>query len=107
MFLKNFRRAVVSRSRGTFRHLHPARKSQARGTIPDMAKPTGFEYVMRGEDVVITHHGATAGVLRGAKAADFLAEVEHGDAQLLMAKLTGNYRHGNERMARQHPRNQR
>lgn len=51
------------------------------------------------------HHGRAAGVLRGAAAARFLAEVEEGDPQELMARLTGNYRHGNERVARNHPRN--
>jgi hypothetical protein len=72
-----------------------------------MPAPSGFDYVMRGDDVVIRHHGVTATVLRGARATAFLAEVENGDAQLLMARLTGNYRRGNERTARQHPRNAR
>ncbi len=67
--------------------------------------PTGFGFETRGEDVVITHHGRRATVLRGARAADFLSEVNQSDPQLLMARVTGNYRHGNERMARQHPRN--
>lgn len=72
-----------------------------------MPAPSGFDYAMRGDDVVIRYHGVTATLLRGARATDFLAEVENGDAQLLMARLTGNYRRGNERTARQHPRNAR
>lgn len=72
-----------------------------------MPAPNGFAYSVRGTDVVITHHGRTATVLRGARAAEFLDEVDSGDAQLLMARVTGNYRRGNERTARQHPRNQR
>ena len=72
-----------------------------------MGSPSGFEFAVRGDDVVIRHHGVTATVLRGARATDFLAQVEQGDAQLLMARLTGNYRRGNERTARQHPRNAR
>ncbi|MFC4138933.1 MULTISPECIES: hypothetical protein [unclassified Microbacterium] len=71
-----------------------------------MPAPNGFAYSVRGADVVVTHHGHTATVLRGARAAEFLDEVERGDAQLLMARVTGNYRRGNERTARQHPRNQ-
>ena len=71
-----------------------------------MHAPSGFEFVVRGEDVVIRHHGITATVLRGARAQDFLAEAAIGDAQLLMARITGNYRRGNERTARKHPRNQ-
>ncbi|GGD82469.1 hypothetical protein [Microbacterium murale] len=71
-----------------------------------MGAPSGFAYEMHGEDVVISHHGRRATVLRGERAAEFLAEVDRGDPQLLMARVTGNYRRGNERMARQHPRNQ-
>ncbi|GGM55698.1 hypothetical protein [Microbacterium saperdae] len=72
-----------------------------------MPAPSGFDFVVRGDDVVIRHHGVTATVLRGARARDFLTEIESGDTQLLMARLTGNYRRGNERTARQHPRNAR
>ena len=54
---------------------------------------------------MITHHGRRATVLRGQAAARFLDEVERGDDQELMARATGNYRRGNERTAKQHPRN--
>jgi len=70
-----------------------------------MPAPHGFEFVVRGEDVVITHHGRTATTLRGQRAAAFLDDVEDGDPQELMARVTGNYRRGNERQARNHPRN--
>lgn len=65
----------------------------------------GFAYEQRGDDVVITHHGRRATTLRGDRAIAFLADVQSGDAQDLMARLTGNYRRGNERVARRHPRN--
>lgn len=71
-----------------------------------MPAPHGFEHIVRGDDVVILHHGTRAATLRGAKAKEFLERVESEDPQLLMARLTGNYRHGNERTARRHPRNQ-
>ena len=65
----------------------------------------GFEYVRRADgSVIITHHGRVAAKLRGGRAAEFLTEVED-DPQLAMARWTGNYRHGNERIAWQHPRN--
>ncbi|MFS2281785.1 hypothetical protein V2S04_13310 [Microbacterium sp. OR21] len=70
-----------------------------------MPAPHGFEHIVRGDEVVILHHGIRAATLRGAKAADFLNRVETGDPQLLMARLTGDYRRGNERAARRHPRN--
>ncbi|PYF98273.1 hypothetical protein SAMN05216184_11217 [Georgenia satyanarayanai] len=70
-----------------------------------MPRPTGFTYVTRGDDVVISHHGRVATTLRGRRAAEFLEDVEGEDPQELMARLTGNYRRGNERQARQHPRN--
>ena len=65
----------------------------------------GFEYRVRGDEVVVLHHGRPAVVLRGSRAAQFLAEVEREDPQELMARLTGNYRRGNERTAKNHPRN--
>jgi hypothetical protein len=70
-------------------------------------RPEGFDYVLRGTEVVITHHGNRATVLRGRRAADFLDHVERQDPQELMARVTGNYRRGNERAARDHPRNAR
>lgn len=78
-----------------------------------MGRPEGFSYQERKDgSVVITHHGRVATVLRGRRAADFLADVTDlpataADAQERMARLTGNYRRGNERTSRQHPRNQR
>ena len=72
-----------------------------------MGAAEGFAYAVRDNgDVVVTRHGKQATVLRGARAAEFVDEVEGGDAQGVMARWTGNYKRGNERTARQHPRNQ-
>ena len=69
----------------------------------------GFGYrVRKNGDLEILHHGRVASTLRGSDAADFMAEVEAADerdAQQLMARITGNYKRGNERLASQHPRN--
>ena len=65
-----------------------------------MGRPTGFDFQRRGAEVLITHHGRTATTLRGRRAADFLQDVQTGDPQELMARLTGNYKHGNERAAK-------
>ena len=71
----------------------------------------GFTYRQRkGGAVEVLHRGRLASTLRGTEALDFLAEVESSepsDAQQLMARLTGNYKHGNERLASDHPRNRR
>ncbi|MEU5371812.1 hypothetical protein ABZ362_23040 [Streptomyces sp. NPDC005951] len=73
-----------------------------------MPRPSGFQYEQQGDrSVTITHHGRPAGTLRGGRAEKFLAEVVSGDAQLVMARWTGAYKHGNERTARNHPRNRR
>ncbi|MGY6502800.1 MAG: hypothetical protein ACXIVQ_18125 [Acidimicrobiales bacterium] len=76
-----------------------------------MAEASGFQYQRRKSgEVVITHNGQVATILRGSRATSFLDDVEeagHGDRQDLMARLTGNYRRGNERQASQHPRNRR
>ena len=70
-----------------------------------MGMPHGFAYTRRGDDVLITHLGRRAATLRGDAAARFLDDVERGDPQQVMARVTGNYRRGNERDARRHPRN--
>ncbi|WP_092919806.1 hypothetical protein [Agrococcus baldri] len=62
--------------------------------------PEGFEYTARDDRVEIRHHGTLASTLRKAAAAKFLRDVECGDRQQLMARVTGNYKHGNERMQR-------
>jgi hypothetical protein len=68
-------------------------------------RPSGFEWIVRGKEVVISHHGREAAVLRGEKARQFVRDAESSDPQLLMARLTGNYKRGNERTAKSHPRN--
>lgn len=71
-----------------------------------MGTPEGFTWVQRSDgSVAISHHGRTATVLRGRRALDFVDDAEAGDEQEVMARVTGNYRHGNERTAKNHPRN--
>lgn len=73
-----------------------------------MPTPSGFTYATNADgSVTIDHRGRTAGTLRGSRAAAFLAEIASADDQLVMARWTGNYRRGNERTAKQHPRNAR
>jgi hypothetical protein len=73
-----------------------------------MTAPEGFGYLRNGDGSVTIRHGdRTAATLRGARAAEFLSEMAAGDGQLIMARWTGNYRRGNERTARNHPRNRR
>lgn len=81
-----------------------------------MEEPTeqldlGFTYRQRkGGEVEILHHGRRASTLRGRDAEEFVVEVEADgavEAQQLMARVTGNYKHGNEREAASHPRNRR
>lgn len=71
-----------------------------------MGTAEGFDWSERTDgSVAITHHGRVATILRGRSAKDFLEDIEAGDAQQLMARVTGNYKRGNERAARNHPRN--
>jgi hypothetical protein len=71
----------------------------------------GFTYRTRKNgDVEILHHGRLAATLRGTNAVDFIQDVADStdaDAQQLMARMTGNYKRGNERTAKNHPRNRR
>lgn len=71
-----------------------------------VGSPNGFAYRERGDgSVVITHNERHATTLRSGRAGQFLSEVAAGDPQEVMARWTGNYKRGNERMARSHPRN--
>ena len=54
---------------------------------------------------MITHRGKRTVTLRGDAAVRFLHDVAQGDPQQVMARVTGNYKRGNERVARDHPRN--
>ena len=71
----------------------------------------GFSYrIRKNGDVEILHCGRLASTLRRKEAADFKQEAQDentAEAQQLMARVTGNYKHGNERKASQHPRNRR
>jgi hypothetical protein len=66
-----------------------------------MAPPEGFTFeVRKSGEVVIRHFGRVAVVLRGRPAARFVAAAETADdieLQARMARLTGNYKRGNER----------
>lgn len=77
----------------------------------EAAGDLGFSFVMKKDgSVVVQHRGKLAATLRGQAAAEFADEVDGADLhsqQQLMARLTGNYKHGNERTASNHPRNRR
>lgn len=66
-----------------------------------------FDYrVTKNGTVMLTWHGKTVKTLSGQKADDFLAKIEGlegKDAQLVMAKITGNFKRGNERTAKRKP----
>ena len=64
-------------------------------------EPSGFVWAQRKDGRVEIHHrGRLAATLRGAPAAAFVAEMGRLDeaaGQQRMARLTGNYKRGNER----------
>ena len=72
---------------------------------------SGFAFRTRKNgEVEISHHGQPAAVLRGKAAAAFEGDISGRtpqQAQQLMARITGNYGRGNERLAAAHPRNRR
>lgn len=80
-------------------------------TDPGMPGDLGFVWQRRKSgEVVIHHHGRLAATLRGRAAAEFLAMAERVEPAVLqqrMARLTGNYRRGNEATAVRHPRSAR
>jgi hypothetical protein len=71
-----------------------------------MGSPRDFAFTRSADGTVtITHRGHRAATLRGARANKFAAQVEGRDPQGVMARWTGQYRRGNERVAARHPRN--
>ena len=66
-----------------------------------MADDLGFTYqASKKGEVFIYRHGKLALTLRSKSAAQFLTDVEYSsfnDAQQKMARVTGNYKTGNER----------
>lgn len=65
--------------------------------------PSGFAFTVRGDEVEIRHEGRLAATLRKSTAATFLREVERDDPQQVMARVTGNYKRGNERGTSRRP----
>ena len=66
-----------------------------------MGSPGGFSYVStKGGKVFVSWNGKRVVTLKGAKAQRFLAQMkEAGDdeqAQLALARFTGNFKRGNE-----------
>ena len=61
-------------------------------------------------ELIISHHGKQVTILRGSRAGKAKAALDAAtcdEQQLLLARLTGNYKRGNERAARNHPKNRR
>jgi hypothetical protein len=69
----------------------------------------GFAHtVSKNGTVLIRHHGKLATTLRGEKALAFakkVASLTGAQQQQFMARLTGNYKRGNERLAKNHLKN--
>ena len=62
-----------------------------------MSDDLGFAYTERKSgEIVITRSGKTVTVLRGAAAKKFKDSLERLEPQEAMARITGNYKHGNE-----------
>ena len=66
----------------------------------------GFVYTaVKNGNVLIKHHGKLATTLRGSKAGAFMRKMSLLDfkgQQQWMARVTGNYKRGNERLSKNH-----
>lgn len=69
----------------------------------------GFRYrAQETGNVEVTFRGRVVTMLRNKAASDFLAKIalaDEAEAQQIMARVTGNFKRGNERSAKKHPRN--
>ena len=63
-----------------------------------------FAYkITKDKKVFISYHGKQVTALSGSKADKFIADIADAggkDAQLIMAKVTGNFKRGNERRSK-------
>ena len=78
---------------------------------PPVPDDLGFTFrVSKQGGVTVHRQGGLAATLRGREAQELLQKIERLDPaarQRLMARVTGNYKRGNERTAGFHPRNRR
>ncbi len=76
-----------------------------------MSEDLDFTFrVSKSGEVYISRNGKEITILRSLTAQAFLEDVAGAtlvEEQQLMARITGNYKHGNERLAAQHPRKRR
>ena len=63
-----------------------------------------FAYrVTKDKKVFISYEGKQVTTLSGKKAEDFVTKIQNAegkDAQLIMAKVTGNFKRGNEKLSK-------
>ena len=63
-----------------------------------------FTYrITKDRKVFISYHGKQITALSGGRAEAFISEIEDAEgkkAQLIMAKVTGNFKRGNEKMSK-------
>jgi hypothetical protein len=84
---------------------HPNRAAEASETDPTIDKRGRldeeiFSYRESKDKVFIFWHNKQVLILKGQQARKFIDKIAHLDgkaAQLVMAKITGNFKHGNER----------
>jgi hypothetical protein len=68
--------------------------------MPDRLADRPFAWRSRGDEIEISHRGKSVTVLRGDSASRFAARIgglDVAEAQQLMARMTGNFKRGNER----------
>ena len=73
-------------------------------SLDELIAEEPFDYRATKSGLVhISYRGRTVTTLRGRESSRFLSSVESaspGEAQLAMAKVTGHFKHGSERLAR-------
>ena len=76
------------------------RKTDKRGVLDEEV----FTYrITKDKKVFISWYGKQVTTLSGRSAESFISKIENADgkhAQLIMAKVTGHFKHGNEKMSK-------
>ena len=74
------------------------------GNDSEIDEDLGFTFLITKQGLVMVyHHGKLATRLNGKKASQFECQMKtctFSEQQQLMARVTGNYKHGNEKIAK-------
>src|SRR5688572_28879248 len=103
MIIDNGEQALDKTVEEILKRVSPTDESSAKVDQRDRLDDEVFSYRVSKDKVFLSWRGKQVMILKGEQARKFLSKIADLDgkaAQLVMAKITGNFKHGNERRGR-------